>query len=72
MRLRIDLDQETADALMKAAACDLRSAPSQAEFVLRREYGTLDLIRERIDEIGMPSERQREEARRGDRAAIPA
>ena len=43
MRLRIDLDQETADALMKAAACDLRSAPSQAEFVLRREYGTLDL-----------------------------
>ena len=36
MRIRLDLDGELADALLKAAEEDLRNVPKQAEHILRQ------------------------------------
>ncbi|HEY7033100.1 MAG TPA: hypothetical protein VH482_17305, partial [Thermomicrobiales bacterium] len=41
MRLRLDLDHETYDALTRAAVTELRPLPWQAELILRRHLGTL-------------------------------
>jgi hypothetical protein len=39
MRLRIDLDPQTAEALAKSAVRELRPVPMQAEVLLRRALG---------------------------------
>jgi hypothetical protein len=39
MRLRLDLDRETAMALQDAALADLRPMPSQAIVLIRRALG---------------------------------
>jgi hypothetical protein len=42
MRLRLDLDRQTAAALQDAAFADLRTMPSQAIVLIRRALGLPD------------------------------
>ena len=39
MKLRLELDQQTAEALTKSAISELRPTPLQAEVLLRRALG---------------------------------